>query len=1201
MLRGILRFEWRYHTRRLTFAAAALALAAMAVVMISTGYGPPGVDMNAPYTVMQSLGLLSLMSVFVLTIFCANAALRDAEHGMTEIIFATPVGKPRYLLGRFGGAVLAALSVMAAAALVLMLAPLVLAVEPERLGPVRPLAYAWALLLLVLPNLVLVGALLFAVATLTRSTLATYVAAVAIYALYLVTALLIDSPLMAGTAPPTPEALARAAVLDPFGLSAFFEQTRYWTPAERDVRRVALAGRMLVNRALWLGVSAAVLALAYWRFSFSVDAGKRSGVRTSRAEVPPSAATYRPAPPAVPGPRTLWLALRSAARLELRHVLRGWTFLALLALWVFVVGMEAVAELASGEYGTRVLPTTGLMLDTIQLPLLLLGTITIVYYAAEVAWRERIVGFDPLVDATPASSAVFYLSKAAALCALPTIMAALAIVVGMVVQLAHGQSDAEPALYLTLFWFAGVPLALFALGALAVQALSPNRWIGMLGGLLLALVARRGEMLGLEHPMLRFGFAPPTPHSEMDGFGPAARTFAAFMLYWGAAAALLACVSWGVWRRGVDERGALARLASLPRSWGRPGTRFAVACAALFVAVGAGLYWQTNVAHAWEGSDARETWRADYEHAYRRLHGRPQPSVVAVRTAVDYFPSERRAEIAGSYVLENRTGRPIDTLWAVVPRDVALAELTVAGTRLVRHDARFGVHVLAFASPLPPGGRAELGFRISVDRGGVRAAGLDYDVTGNGSFLTSGDAFPTFGYHPSYELGDPRARREHGLAAAPTGPLPLPATDSARAAVHRAGPEPAWLTLDVTLSTSNDQTALGPGRLVRSWEAGGRRYFHYLMDRPVTPRFGLLSARYAVRRVRHGGVDVEVWHDPRHAANVQRILDAATRTLDLLGARYGAYPHDVLRIAEVPAWSNFGAFALPGMVFFPESRGFLSDPRDSEVDLVTRRVAHEVAHQWWGHRLDPADVPGGTTLVETLAKHSEQIVVESMHGAGALPPMLAFDEDRYLAGSAQEPDSEPTLLETRGQAYLYYGKGAVAMHALRDLLGAASVDRALARLISEYGGPAGAATSLDLRDLLLAEAAAARDSALVDEWLGDRVVYDLRVDSAAAAPLAGGRFRLTTRIGVAKLARRSAGEEPRSADGEMLDVAVWVGDALSGQLLHDAKHPVAEGRIDLVLDLPARPERVVVDPYVRRIDRDRTNNQRRVTAAPASP
>src|SRR5687767_10657056 len=192
MLPGILRFEWRYHTRRVTFAAMAVALALASAMLVGTGYGPAAVDINAPYVVMQSLGLLSLAAVFVLTIFCANAALRDVEHGMTEIIFATPVGKPRYLFGRFGGALLAAMTVMAIAALALMIAPLVISIEAERLGAVRPAAYGWAMLVLVIPNLVLVGALLFATATLTRSALATYVGGVAIYALYLVTALLID-------------------------------------------------------------------------------------------------------------------------------------------------------------------------------------------------------------------------------------------------------------------------------------------------------------------------------------------------------------------------------------------------------------------------------------------------------------------------------------------------------------------------------------------------------------------------------------------------------------------------------------------------------------------------------------------------------------------------------------------------------------------------------------------------------------------------------------------------------------------------------------------------------------------------------------------------------------------------------------------------------------------------------------------------
>ncbi|HSU15905.1 hypothetical protein [Longimicrobium sp.] len=1193
MLRDILRFEWRWHTRRATFAAAAAALALMAAMLVASGYGPPGVTVNSPYSVTQSLGLLSLLSVFVLTLFCAGSALRDVEHGMTEIVFATPVGKTRFLLGRFGGSILAAVTVMAIAAGVMMIAPLAVPLDAARIGPVRPLAYVWAMVVVAIPNLLLAGTLLFAVATLTRSTLATYVGGVAIYALYLVCALAVDSPLMAGAAPPTPEGLARAALLDPFGLSAFFEQTRYWTPAERNVRLVALSGHLLLNRVLWMGIALAVLALVHHRFAFRVAAGGRTRRprREATDEAAPSAA-YRAVTPAAGGARAAWTALRSAARLETRHLLRGWTFAALIALWAFVAAMQAVAELGGGEYGTRVLPTTGLMLDAVQLPLLLVGTIAIVYYAAEVAWRERMVGFDPLADATPAPTAVFYLARAAALCALPLAMTLVAIAVGIAVQLAHGYTRIEPGLYLTLLWFAGVPLALFALGALAVQALTPNRWIGMLCGLALALVARQGAALGLEHPMLRFGAAPPAPHSAMDGFGPVPASFAAFMLYWGAAAALLACVGWGVWRRGM-ETGIASRLVDLPRRWGRTGTRIALASAAATMLTGGALFWQTNVAHAWEDSGARARWSADYERAYRRLRDVPQPAIVAVRTSVELYPSARRARIEGTYVLENRTARPIDTVWVVVPREAIDVRVTVPGARLARRDGRFGVRAFRLDRPLAPGARGEMSFALTLDRGGVRAGGFDYDVTANGTLLTSPAAFPTLGYRAGYELGDPAARRRFGLAGAGTEQAPLPATDSARAAVRAAGPDPAWITLDATVSTSADQTALAPGRLVRAWSSGGRRHFRYITEGPVTPLFAFVSARYSVRRERHGGVEVEVWHHPAHAATVGRILAAATRSLDVLGARYGAYPHDALRIVEVPSWSGFGGFALPGIVLFTEDRGFLSDERDGDVDLVTRRVAHEVAHQWWGHTLDPAPVAGATTLVETLAKHSEQLVVEEMHGPRALAPMLAFDEDRYLAGRAQDPHGEPTLMETGGQAYLYYGKGAVVMSGLRDLLGGAAVDRALARLIARDSGPRGAATTLDLRDALLAEARTARQRALVDAWLARRVVYDLRVDSAAVSPLAGGRFRASVRITASAAETAGDREVRRPIDGETIDVAIFDGDPSTGRVLYAGKRPVAGGRITLDVDLPARPAYAVADPFVRRIDRDRTDNRKR--------
>ena len=47
---------------------------------MGAGQGPLGVDVDSPAVVVQALGLLSLVSVFVLTFFCADAALQEGEY-----------------------------------------------------------------------------------------------------------------------------------------------------------------------------------------------------------------------------------------------------------------------------------------------------------------------------------------------------------------------------------------------------------------------------------------------------------------------------------------------------------------------------------------------------------------------------------------------------------------------------------------------------------------------------------------------------------------------------------------------------------------------------------------------------------------------------------------------------------------------------------------------------------------------------------------------------------------------------------------------------------------------------------------------------------------------------------------------------------------------------------------------------------------
>lgn len=117
-----------------------------------------------------------------------------------------------------------------------------------------------------------------------------------------------------------------------------------------------------------------------------------------------------------------------------------------------------------------------------------------------------------------------------------------------------------------------------------------------------------------------------------------------------------------------------------------------------------------------------------------------------------------------------------------------------------------------------------------------------------------------------------------------------------------------------------------------------------------------------------------------------------------------------------------------------------------------------------------------------------------------------------------------------GDDYLIYGKAAVAFHALHAVLGDAAMTRALCRVITTEGGPLGAASTSTLRQALDAEARTAADSLLIAQWLEQRPVYDLRVDTVQV--VRGARGVQLTVVG------RATTEDDRGAAGMTLELAV---------------------------------------------------------------
>jgi len=176
MLLGITGFEIRYQLRNPVFWVAiaiffllGFGITASENVRIGT---PGAVHQNAPYAIATATAILSLFYIFIATAFVANAIVRDDSSGFAPIVRATRVTGPQIVSGRFLGGVIIAWLGYLAVPLGMLIGSMMPWVDPETVGPQKFSYYAWNFALFGLPNVLLICAILFALATALRSMMA---------------------------------------------------------------------------------------------------------------------------------------------------------------------------------------------------------------------------------------------------------------------------------------------------------------------------------------------------------------------------------------------------------------------------------------------------------------------------------------------------------------------------------------------------------------------------------------------------------------------------------------------------------------------------------------------------------------------------------------------------------------------------------------------------------------------------------------------------------------------------------------------------------------------------------------------------------------------------------------------------------------------------------------------------------------------
>src|SRR5262249_18575034 len=153
-----------------------------------------------------------------------------------------------------------------------------------------------------------------------------------------------------------------------------------------------------------------------------------------------------------------------------------------------------------------------------------------------------------------------------------------------------------------------------------------------------------------------------------------------------------------------------------------------------------------------------------------------------------------------------------------------------------------------------------------------------------------------------------------------------------------------WVTFHAVVSTSPDQIAVAPGYLKREWTENGRRYFEYDMgDARIANFFSFVSGRFAVRRDAWKGVKLEVYYNPGHEFNLDKMMEASKEGLDYYQKEFGPYQFQQFRVLEFPRYRSF-AQSFPNTVPFAEGIGFIERmKKKDDIDLLYFVTAHELA------------------------------------------------------------------------------------------------------------------------------------------------------------------------------------------------------------------------------------------------------------------
>lgn len=1207
MFSKIFLFEIQNRIRRpavyLYFAAVLL----FTMFAFSTGSLPVGEKehINSPYLITFWCCGMTMMMMLISSSLMGTALYRDIEYQTKDYYLTYPITKNGYFWGRYFGSfvfmIVIALAVPVAIYLSTYIGPLTGKTVPAQYGPNRFIYYLYPFLLIAIPNIFFTSSLFFGLVAITRNVKVIYFGGILLFLFYFIALFFLDHTTNTTV----------IGISDPFGLNGVRFQMNNSSAAQHNNSLIAMNGPLAINRFLWPGLGLVVLIITYLRFNFEAFfAGKRDkaaidevGARSNKILKTPVVSfsgSYNKT------------TLKSLVKLELLNIIRDNYF------WIIVgagsVFLGFVFWLGDNNFGIPDLPRTVLLLGIFADAFPFFIFFIIMFYTGETLQRDKLTRYAFINDSLPPPNWVLNGSKLIPLIVIATGLSLLPLVVGIIVQLVKGFTHLNLSAYFIYILVSLLPkLLTAAVFCYVVQVIFNNKFAAYAFGVTLWIGMFFLDSTGtFDYHLILYSYTPKSGMSDMDGMGHMMRPILWFNLYWLLAAALLIIIAALFYNRGVSS--SFKERLQLIRERFDGKTKLFVACLLpLFLITGGYIYYNISYLNEYLTKTENEDRAIIYEKALKHFQSLPLPKVTRIKMYADLFPYEKKEFVRAAVTIVNKNRKPIYNM-LLDGDELTDYSISINGKPMAFTYPLFYSHgffswfgpkqdtaefrVYNFDKPLAPGDSAVLQISSSVIHKGFTNGLYANNLLNNGTFFTGG--LPGLGYDDDDEIGSPYVRKKAGLP--PKEEEEISQNDPVGIMNLKAGKAADLLSLDVTISTEGDQTAITHGDLIRQWRGKGRNYFHYVQNKPgMYVPFGILSARYIDRKdstMLGHKVDIDIYYNPEQGPNIDRYIKAYKDGLKYYSSVYGNYPFNNIRQVETAPYGPREA-ATTTLNTYSEFNGWNANfTNPDQFDYLYSNTVRALAQQWWRFQVAPNSTVGSLVIPEGLANYDALVMSEKKYGNANMRPVILNELWYYLFVRRHMDQKEQPIIKA-DQWFEWGDKTGVAMYGLRALIGEDSLNNALREFKNAYAfkstGPFAGAN--DLYHYLQKHTPDSLQYYLNDTWQ-KVTLYDNKINSVTVKPTGNkDEYKIDLKVNIDKTWLGDKGDDaPVLNMNDDIDIGVFGQDtknqdgSTKAHFAYLRRYKFKRGDHKLTIIVKGKPKAVAIDPLGYLIDRNPNDN-----------